>query len=157
MACSNASEQVIAIASPAKVPKLHSCSSSSTSASAGHWRTRYFITGPTKLSSRLPAKSKLPTTRPIMPSNTSSTCLLHENYARRFLRLAGLETKILLVDDNDSIRESLSLVLEHNGFDVVMASNVNEALKLIGTQTFDVLLSDLQMPDAGDGLTVVSA
>jgi DNA-binding response OmpR family regulator len=67
------------------------------------------------------------------------------------------KSKILLVDDNDSIRTSLALVLEHNGFEVVMASNVNDALKLIGAQTFDVLLSDLQMPDAGDGLTVVSA
>lgn len=61
------------------------------------------------------------------------------------------------MDDNASIRKVLALVLEHNGFEVVMASNVNDALKLIGTQTFDVLLSDLQMPNAGDGLTVVSA
>ena len=30
-------------------------------------------------------------------------------------------------------------------------------LKLIGSQVFDVLLSDLHMPGAGDGLTVVSA
>lgn len=67
------------------------------------------------------------------------------------------KSKILLVDDNDSIRVSLRLVLEHNGFDVVTASNQNDALRLIGTQTFDVLLSDLQMPNAGDGLTVASA
>jgi YesN/AraC family two-component response regulator len=40
---------------------------------------------------------------------------------------------------------------------VAVASNVNDALKLIAAETFDVLLSDLQMPDAGDGLTVVSA
>jgi len=64
---------------------------------------------------------------------------------------------ILLVDDNHSIRSSLTLVLEHNGFEVVSAMNVNEALKLIGSQTFDVLLSDLHMPEPGDGLTVVSA
>jgi DNA-binding NtrC family response regulator len=61
------------------------------------------------------------------------------------------------VDDNDILRKSLCLVLEHNGFEVVTASNVNDALKLIGAETFDVLLSDLQMPNAGDGLTVVSA
>jgi DNA-binding response OmpR family regulator len=66
-------------------------------------------------------------------------------------------SRILLVDDNDTLRKSLCLVLEHNGFEVVMASNVNDALRLIGAETFDVLLSDLQMPDAGDGLTVVSA
>ncbi len=65
--------------------------------------------------------------------------------------------KILLVDDNHSIRVSLQLVLERNGFDVVVAANVNDALKSIGSQHFDVLLSDLHMPNAGDGLTVVSA
>jgi len=65
--------------------------------------------------------------------------------------------KILLVDDNPSIRSSLTMVLEHNGFAITAARDVNEALKLIGSQTFDVLLSDLHMPEPGDGLTVVSA
>ena len=65
--------------------------------------------------------------------------------------------RILLVDDNDDLLEVLSLVLEDNGFEVEAAANVNDALKLIAAQRFDVLLSDLQMPDDGDGLTVVSA
>ena len=34
---------------------------------------------------------------------------------------------------------------------------MNEALHLISTDNFDALLSDLHMPDARDGLTVVSA
>jgi DNA-binding response OmpR family regulator len=61
------------------------------------------------------------------------------------------------VDDDDVLREALTEVLELSGFHVAVASNVNDALKLIGAQTFDVLLSDLQMPAPGDGLTVVSA
>jgi CheY-like chemotaxis protein len=65
--------------------------------------------------------------------------------------------RILLVDDDTSIRDTLGLVLVHSGFEVVAAGNVNDALKYIGSQTFDVLLSDLHMPQAGDGLTVVSA
>ena len=64
---------------------------------------------------------------------------------------------ILLVDDNEHVRSSLSMVLEHSGFTVVSAGNVADALKAIGAQAFDVLLSDLHMPGAGDGLTVVSA
>jgi DNA-binding response OmpR family regulator len=71
--------------------------------------------------------------------------------------LAIAKSRILLVDDNEPLRKMLALALEHNGFEVVMASNVNDALKLIGAEHFDVLLSDLQMPNAGDGLTVVSA
>ena len=34
---------------------------------------------------------------------------------------------------------------------------MNEALRLISTEKFEVLLSDLHMPDAGDGFIVVSA
>jgi CheY-like chemotaxis protein len=67
------------------------------------------------------------------------------------------KTRLLLVDDNDDLRYTLRLVLEHGGFDVMVAANVNEALKLIGSHTFDVLVSDLHMPNDGDGLTVVSA
>jgi DNA-binding response OmpR family regulator len=65
--------------------------------------------------------------------------------------------RILLVDDNDDIREAFQIGLQSRGFEVVPASNVNDALRLISTEKFDVLLSDLHMPDAGDGFTVVSA
>lgn len=65
--------------------------------------------------------------------------------------------KILLVDDNEGVLQSLGMVLEHNKFEVVKAHNVNEALMHIASGKFDVLLSDLHMPDKGDGLTVVSA
>jgi CheY-like chemotaxis protein len=65
--------------------------------------------------------------------------------------------RLLLVDDNDSLRLTLPLVLERNGFEVLAAANVTEALALIASNTFDALLTDLHMPDAGDGLTVVSA
>ena len=66
-------------------------------------------------------------------------------------------TRILIVDDDDLIRLALNEVLEHEGFEVTSAGNVSDALKLISTNVYDVLLSDLHMPGAGDGLTVVSA
>src|SRR3981081_4194165 len=47
--------------------------------------------------------------------------------------------------------------LHRDGFEVVLASNVRDALRLIANETFDVLLSDLHMPLAGDGFTLVSA
>jgi DNA-binding response OmpR family regulator len=65
--------------------------------------------------------------------------------------------KILLVDDDETVRFTLAKVLEKAGFGVTTATGVTDALKLISTQDFDVLLSDLHMPRAGDGLTVVSA
>jgi CheY-like chemotaxis protein len=65
--------------------------------------------------------------------------------------------KILLVDDDESIRAVMSSLLGKQGFDVKVAASVTEALAIISSGTFDVLLSDLHMPGAGDGLTVVSA
>ncbi len=68
-----------------------------------------------------------------------------------------LVTKVLLVDDDELMRISLSGALELEGFMVTSASTVSEALKHISSTHYDVLLSDLHMPGAGDGLTVVSA
>jgi YesN/AraC family two-component response regulator len=65
--------------------------------------------------------------------------------------------KVLIVDDDNTTRETLGLILENSGFRVAKAASVNEALKLIGSQAFDVLLSDLHMPHPSDGLTVASA
>jgi len=67
------------------------------------------------------------------------------------------DTRVLLVDDDEVVRMSLSLLLEQSGFTVTSAANVPEALKYISSESYDVLLSDLHMPGAGDGLTVVSA
>jgi YesN/AraC family two-component response regulator len=65
--------------------------------------------------------------------------------------------KILLVDDDEVVRFSLSKILQQDGFAVTTAANVSEALEHINSTVFDVLLTDLHMPGAGDGLTVVSA
>jgi CheY-like chemotaxis protein len=65
--------------------------------------------------------------------------------------------KLLMVDDDEVALFTLVTLLQEEGFDVTSASSVLEALKLISSEAFDVLLSDLHMPGAGDGLTVVSA
>ena len=65
--------------------------------------------------------------------------------------------KVLLVDDDDAVREMMTATLEQKGFDVVSANNVTAALKLIATENFDVLITDLHMPNPSDGFTVVSA
>ena len=68
-----------------------------------------------------------------------------------------LISRILLVDDDAVVLEMLQRALEGDGFEVVCANNVSEALRRIVSENFDVLISDLQMPNAGDGFTVVSA
>ena len=66
-------------------------------------------------------------------------------------------TRVLLVDDDEVLRSMMGGVLQHHGFEITAASSVSEALKHISSNVYDVLLSDLHMPGAGDGLTVVSA
>jgi DNA-binding response OmpR family regulator len=70
---------------------------------------------------------------------------------------AAAVNRVLLVDDEGAVRDMIEAALTRKGFDVVTASSVPEALGHIANQTFDVLITDLHMPEAGDGFTVVSA
>lgn len=65
--------------------------------------------------------------------------------------------RLLFVDDEPSIRATLAAILKQRGFEVTIAASVAEALQLIAQQSFDVLISDLNIGEAGDGFTVVSA
>jgi DNA-binding response OmpR family regulator len=65
--------------------------------------------------------------------------------------------RILLVDDEPGIRETLSQILIRQGFEVSCKATVAEALAEISVAPFDVLLSDLNIGQPGDGFTVVSA
>ncbi|MGA7631880.1 MAG: response regulator [Terriglobales bacterium] len=65
--------------------------------------------------------------------------------------------RVLVVEDDEAVRMMLREGLQRDEFEVAVASNVRDALKLIATEAFDVLLSDLHMPLAGDGFTLVSA
>jgi DNA-binding response OmpR family regulator len=69
----------------------------------------------------------------------------------------SISHKVLLVDDDDVIRDVMTATLEHKGFNIVAAANVTEALKLITTESFDVLITDLHMPNPSDGFAVITA
>jgi YesN/AraC family two-component response regulator len=68
-----------------------------------------------------------------------------------------MATRILFVDDEAGIRTTLQVILEQHGFAVTTAASVPEALEHLNHATFDVLLSDLNIGQPGDGFTVVSA
>jgi DNA-binding response OmpR family regulator len=67
------------------------------------------------------------------------------------------QPRVLIVDDSEAARRVLGDVLKAHEFQVTTAANVVEALHLIDSGDFDVLLSDLHMPGPADGFTVVSA
>jgi YesN/AraC family two-component response regulator len=66
-------------------------------------------------------------------------------------------TRVLFVDDEPTIRLTLPKILEMHEFEVKTAASVSEALTLIQSEKFDVLLSDLNIGEQSDGFTVVSA
>jgi ActR/RegA family two-component response regulator len=61
------------------------------------------------------------------------------------------------VDDETAIREMMPLVLRVHGFEATSVGTVAEALAEIGAHKFDVLISDLDIGQPGDGFTVASA
>lgn len=62
-------------------------------------------------------------------------------------------TKILAVDDSASMRQMVTFTLKSAGFDVTDASDGDVALKIAQTQSFDVVISDVNMPNM-DGLSL---
>lgn len=59
------------------------------------------------------------------------------------------QSTVLIVDDEPSIRVSLRTILSGMGFDVVEAARGEEALSLVRTAQFDVVLLDINMPGIG--------
>lgn len=56
---------------------------------------------------------------------------------------------ILIVDDEFSMREFLTILLEKEGFQTLTAADGNSALKKIADHTVDLLISDIRMPGLG--------
>jgi DNA-binding NtrC family response regulator len=54
--------------------------------------------------------------------------------------------RILVVDDEEGIRKLLSIALTRAGHEVRAAADAREAMALCSTESFDVLLSDVRMP-----------
>ena len=65
------------------------------------------------------------------------------------------EKYILFVDDEPAIRATLPPILRRRGFQVTVAATVQEAVTAMYLQQFDLLLTDLNIDQEGDGFQVV--
>jgi two-component system response regulator (stage 0 sporulation protein F) len=63
--------------------------------------------------------------------------------------------RILFVDDEESIRLTLPRILAKNGFEVTSLARLADALAEIRAQRYDVLLSDLNLPDIDGGFALI--
>src|SRR3989344_5076251 len=60
-------------------------------------------------------------------------------------------SNILIIDDEESMRHMLSIILKKEGYEVVSAESGQQALKVLGKDDFNFILCDIRMPDM-DGL-----
>nr|WP_196242296.1 response regulator [Azospirillum oleiclasticum] len=65
-----------------------------------------------------------------------------------------VKKKVLTVDDSRTMREMVAFTLKSAGYDVLEASDGQQALGLIGTNQVDLVIADLNMP-VMDGLTLI--
>ena len=70
-------------------------------------------------------------------------------------RLAG-RRRILLVEDDKLERMNLTLVLGREGFDLDVAANATEAYALLAHEHYELVLTDIGLPD-GSGLEILQA
>src|SRR6478609_1383305 len=68
--------------------------------------------------------------------------------------VAAPAARILIVDDERSMREMLGILLRREGHDVVVADNGRRAIECLNQKPFDLVVSDARMPDI-DGLEVL--
>jgi two-component system response regulator PilR (NtrC family) len=68
----------------------------------------------------------------------------------------SVQPRILVVDDERSMQEFLEILLRKEGYDVVTAGDVPSALVALDSDDFDLVISDIQMPDRS-GLDLLRA
>lgn len=62
--------------------------------------------------------------------------------------------RILVVDDHRDTLRSMKLLLRRLGYEVLAAENMTDALQIVEQEEFDILLSDIGLPD-GSGLELL--
>jgi len=58
-----------------------------------------------------------------------------------------MKAKILVVDDEESIREFLEIMLRKEGYEITLAEDGQKAKDMLQKKSFDMIISDLQMPN----------
>lgn len=65
-----------------------------------------------------------------------------------------MTARVLLIDDDPNVLEALAITLEHGGYSIATASSGNMGLRLAEEEAFDLVITDIIMPDK-EGLEVM--
>jgi DNA-binding NtrC family response regulator len=66
-----------------------------------------------------------------------------------------MKGKILIADDERTIRETVSMILNEEGYDTDAVANGKEALDLLEVKNYDILITDIKMPEM-DGMELIN-
>ncbi len=69
--------------------------------------------------------------------------------------MAKLKTRVLIIDDDVNIRNTLALILRHNNYETVLAATGRQALEQAKTGTFELAFLDIRLPDT-NGIDLIA-
>lgn len=67
--------------------------------------------------------------------------------AKQEIRNSTVKRRVLVVDDVLDVTDMIALFLKHAGYEVSTANSANNALQLANDQVFDLIISDIGMPE----------
>lgn len=65
-----------------------------------------------------------------------------------------VRVRVLVIDDEPSVTDALQMILEDQGFEVAIAATGREGIERARLAKFDVIITDLRLPDA-NGLDLI--
>ena len=83
-------------------------------------------------------------------------CKFFCNFAAFFGRLSNFMAKIIIIDDERGIRNTLREILADEGHEVDVAENGKQGLEMAQAKAYDLIFSDIKMPEM-DGMELLSA
>jgi two-component system NtrC family sensor kinase len=64
----------------------------------------------------------------------------------------GADKTVLVVDDDEYVRDVVERILRNHGYETVVAASGDEALRTLATRDFDLMITDVRMPGEYDGI-----
>jgi two-component system, response regulator PdtaR len=68
--------------------------------------------------------------------------------------MSARRATILVVEDEELVREFVEQVLSEAGYEVLLAANADEAVRILAQREIDLLFTDIVMPGSIDGLAL---
>jgi len=97
------------------------------------------------------SQSTTRTALPLSPHRAFAKRSIQSSASLRTIARKGrsqtLPLSVLVVDDVSDVTEMIALFLKHAGYEVTTADSASAALRLAGEQDFDLIISDIGMPE----------